>query len=71
MGNAKQIMCYSTRTALSLSKKQQLPDRDQVTSQSNDKPTIKGYSWQQQRLLKVNGIAAAFFPIISEKLITI
>lgn len=32
MGNAKQIMCYSTKMALSLGKKQQLPERDQVTS---------------------------------------
>lgn len=32
MGNAKQIMCYSTRMVLSLGKKQQLPDRDQATS---------------------------------------
>jgi len=32
MGNAKQITCYSTEMALSLGKKQQLPERDQVTS---------------------------------------
>lgn len=31
MGNAKQIMCYSKKVSLSLGKKQQLPERDQVT----------------------------------------
>lgn len=50
MGNAKQIMCYSTEMALSLGKKQQLPERSGYLSQSSDKPAIKGYSWQLWRL---------------------
>lgn len=71
MGNAKQIMCYSTKIALSLGKKQQMPERDQFTSQSNDQPTVKGFSWQLQRLWRVNIIEPAFLTVVSEKLIVI
>lgn len=72
MGFAKQIMYYSTKNGPFFGKKPtDASERSVYLSQSNDKPTVKGYSWQLWRLWRVNIIEAAFLTIVSEKLIVV